>query len=143
MSDHDIPSTAAPPTHGRATVRTYLAIGAVLAVLTVIEVQLPRLMAHGPLLVVSLVLTALFKASLVAAFYMHLKYDSRAYLGVMALAIFLIAYFLVLLTFGQFTTPHARFRSPVHAPPGWRSASVPSIASAASAPIRIAPCMLG
>jgi len=107
-------STAAPPAdatsshgtspahaHAGASVKTYLLIGVVLAVLTVVEWQLPQHMAHGALLVVTLLGTAFFKAALVAGFYMHLRYDSRVYVGIAVLSLVLIAYFLVLLTYGH------------------------------------------
>lgn len=86
------------------SLRTYLLVGLLLAVSTVVEVQLPRLLADDrTLLIVSLLLSAGFKAVLVALFYMHLKYDSRIYSGIMLLALVLVAYLLVLIGFGHFT----------------------------------------
>lgn len=86
------------------SVRTYLLVGVLLAVSTVVEVQLPRLLADDrTLLIVSLLLSAGFKAVLVALFYMHLRYDSRVYSGIMLLALVLVTYLLVLVSFGHFT----------------------------------------
>ena len=91
-------STAVEHGHTGASVRTYLIIGIVLAVFTMIEVQLPNLLANDrPLLVVSLVVTAFVKAAFVVLYYMHLKFDSRIYSGIVLLALVLISYFLILL----------------------------------------------
>ena len=87
--------------HAGGSVRTYLLVGVLLAVTTVIEVQLPQWLADDrPLMIVSLLVSAGVKAALVALFYMHLKYDSRVYTGVMVLSLVLIIYFLVLMAFG-------------------------------------------
>jgi heme/copper-type cytochrome/quinol oxidase subunit 4 len=84
--------------HDGPGVRTYLAIGLVLAVLTWIEVQLPAwLAADRPLLITSLLVTAFGKAGLVMMFYMHLRHDSRVFTGVVVLSLGLVAYFLWLL----------------------------------------------
>jgi len=87
--------------------RLYWAIGILLAVVTAVEVYVPGLLADGTELrpsgglVAALLAFAFVKAGLVAAFYMHLRYDSRWYSAIMALAAFLVVYFLWLLTFGR------------------------------------------
>lgn len=92
--------------HAGAGNRTYILIGVLLTVVTVAEVFAPGLLARGDELRPSaglifwLLVFAFVKAGLVAAFYMHLRYDSRWYTAVMALAVVLITYFLWLLTFG-------------------------------------------
>ena len=97
------PIEAAEAHVGESSVRAYLAVGVVLAVSTLIEVQLPTWLAgNPPVKILALLGSAFFKAGLVALFYMHLKGDSRAYSGIVALALLLVAYFAVLLTFGQF-----------------------------------------
>jgi cytochrome c oxidase subunit 4 len=86
--------------HTGASVRTYLAIGVLLAVLTYVELQIPTMLAADrPLMIGSLLVAAFLKAGLVALFYMHLKFDSRVYTGIMVLALLLITYFLWLLTY--------------------------------------------
>lgn len=85
-----------------SSVRTYVLIGIVLAIVTVVEVQIPTWLAgQQAALVTGLLVSAFFKAGLVALFYMHLKGDSRVYSGIVALSLLLITFFLVMLTFGQ------------------------------------------
>ena len=91
--------------HEGPGVRTYWIIGVALAVATVFEVFAPSLIAEGTelrpsgSLILTLLAFAFVKAGLVAAYYMHLRYDSKWYTAVVALAIVLITYFLWLLTF--------------------------------------------
>jgi caa(3)-type oxidase subunit IV len=111
MSDQE--QTQAPPQahdeaheeHHGASRGLYLAIGVFLTVVTVFEVFAPRLLSNGlelrpqPALISVLMAFAFVKAGLVAAFYMHLRYDSRSYTNIMIMATVVIAYFLWLLTF--------------------------------------------
>jgi len=85
-----------------ASRRTYVAIGALLALVTIFEWQLPMLLGEGlrRLAVVSLLLLSGMKAALVVMFYMHLKFDSRVYVGILLLAALLVSYFLLLATLG-------------------------------------------
>lgn len=102
IETRDAPAVESFEEHGHASMRTYLIVGVLLAITTVIEVQLPTwLAADRTIMVVSLLLSAGVKAALVALFYMHLKYDSRVYPGLMALSFVLLAYFLALLTWGH------------------------------------------
>ena len=82
--------------HG-ASIRTYVAIAVVLTVFTIIEVLMPQYMDQGATLVVTLLTLAFVKAGLVVAFYMHLKFDSRTYTGVLALALVLALFLLGML----------------------------------------------
>ena len=77
-------STAAAPTGARVArelKRPYVQVFAFLAIVTVIEVQVPTLgqTFHLAQLVQILLLmgTAIVKAALVALYYMHLKYEPR------------------------------------------------------------------
>ena len=73
-----------------------------LAVLTVIETQLPNLLQNNlTLLAYALLAGTVLKVGLVAAFYMHLKWDSRIYTGVVFLALFLVLYLLWIISFGH------------------------------------------
>ena len=105
MSEPNTAPPAAAPHHG-PTVRAYWIVFVLLAVLTIVEIQIPAMMESegdprpSAMLVAALMVTALFKAGLVAAFYMHLKYDSRTYTYMMVIATAVILFFLWLLTWG-------------------------------------------
>lgn len=100
------PGLAAEHAHHGPSVRAYWIVFFSLAILTAIELQIPAMMeGNDPArpssaLVGALMVTALFKAGLVAAFYMHLRYDSRTYSYMMLVAIVVIMFFLWLLTWG-------------------------------------------
>jgi len=93
-------------THHGPTVKAYWIVFVLLAVLTLVEIQIPTMIDAGDrarpsgMLVIGLMVTALIKAGLVAAFYMHLKYDSRTYTYMMIVATIVIMFFLWLLTWG-------------------------------------------
>jgi caa(3)-type oxidase subunit IV len=88
--------------HTGANTRTYLAVAVVLAVLTVTETLLPNILNNNLTLLAYLVLTGtVLKASLVALFYMHLKYDRKVYSLIILLGLCLVMYFLWLITYGQ------------------------------------------
>ena len=106
MSDHDTATGHEEQhEHHGASRGMYILIGVFLTVVTVFEVFAPAVFSDGlelrpsPVLILALMGFAVVKAGLVAAFYMHLKYDSRSYTGIMAMATVVIAYFLWLLTF--------------------------------------------
>ena len=105
MSEQPAAADTATTHHG-PTVRAYWIVFVLLAVLTLVEIQIPAMMEAedavrpGAGLVIALMVTALFKAGLVAAFYMHLKYDSRTYTYMMLIATAVIIFFLWLLTWG-------------------------------------------
>ena len=60
----------------------YIAVWAGLAVLTVVEVAIVYLRLPRQLMVVSLVFLALWKAMLVALYFMHLKFEPRRLLTI-------------------------------------------------------------
>lgn len=103
---HDDSAAHAAPHHGPG-VGLYVGIGVVLTAVTVFEVFAPGLLSDGldlrptVSLIVTLLGLAFVKAGLVAAFYMHLRYDSRVYTTVMFLASLVTVYFLWLLTFSE------------------------------------------
>ena len=77
MADHQAVAVA---THGggsgHATVRTYVHVAIVLAIITALEVAtlyVPGI--PGPVLVISLLVMSAVKFYLVVGFFMHLKYD--------------------------------------------------------------------
>ena len=68
--------------HGHASVRTYILIAVVLAIITIAEVAI----LYAEFIPVALIITAFLVLStlkfvLVVSFYMHLKYDSRFFTG--------------------------------------------------------------
>ena len=77
----------------------YWAIGAILTVITAVEVAVVYVPALDPVLVPVLVLSAA-KFILVVMFFMHLKFDSKIYTGLfisgMALATFMMVALIVL-----------------------------------------------
>jgi len=91
------PGTVAEPAHGggHASVRTYVNVAIVLAVLTAIEVA--TLYIPGipkAFLVTSLLLMSVLKFTLVVGFFMHLKYDANImrtlFIGPLIIAILII-----------------------------------------------------
>jgi cytochrome c oxidase subunit IV len=77
MADHDAAATATPGGEGgHASVRTYVHVAIVLAIITALEVA--TLYVPGipnPLLVGSLLVMSAIKFFLVVGFFMHLRYD--------------------------------------------------------------------
>jgi len=79
---------------GHATIRTYLRIFVLLAVLTLVELAVPPV-GHGLGLWKSVTVTLLgvlaaWKASYVGLYYMHLKYETKLLWGVIGLPLFLV-----------------------------------------------------
>jgi cytochrome c oxidase subunit IV len=84
---------------GSKSRRTYLLVFAALAVITAAEIGVTRLpVPQAPVLVP----LALFKAALVAMFYMHLKYDRRVF-GLVFLAGLLMGIGLILALLALFS----------------------------------------
>ena len=95
----------APTEHAHPGAKEYLAIAVVLTVITAIEVAVFYIPQMKPVLVPVLLTLSAFKFGLVAAFYMHLKFDHRLFTWLfvigMALATFLIL--MLLWLFGRST----------------------------------------
>lgn len=88
MTEH---SEAQADTHGgHPTVGTYLAVAAILTVLTITEVGVFYVPAFHPILAPALLILSACKFALVVLFYMHLKMDNRLFAGLFSLP-FLIA----------------------------------------------------
>ena len=86
------------PTHKHPN---YIAVWAMLAILTVIEVAIVYFRLTREYLILTLVLLALWKALLVALYFMHLKFEPRRLL-VMVLAPLPLAVILVLYVMQEF-----------------------------------------
>ncbi len=76
--------------------KSYLKIFGSLFVLTVVEVAIAQIGLPYGLLVVLLIVLALFKAGLVAVYFMHLKYESR-FLSVIGYAPLAVASILIII----------------------------------------------
>ena len=78
--------------------KVYLTIGTVLLILTAITVTVSFFDLGAANLVVAMVIAAI-KASLVALYFMHLKYDSKLYLVIFLMSIFFLACFIIITMF--------------------------------------------
>lgn len=65
--------------HGHPTPRKYVGIGVILAVLTAIEVAASYMDALDPIIVPVLLALAVVKFQLVAAWFMHLRFDNSIF----------------------------------------------------------------
>ena len=78
MADHGTAAATHGGGGGHATVRTYINVAIVLALITAVEVAslyIPGI--PNPLLVASLLVMSALKFYLVVGFFMHLKYDHQ------------------------------------------------------------------
>ena len=78
MSEHH-ESTRSPGEHAHPGAKEYLGIAVVLTVITAVEVAVYYVPAMRPMLVPVLLVLSAVKFSLVAMFYMHLKFDHRLF----------------------------------------------------------------
>ncbi len=89
--------------HAHPGAKEYLAIAAVLTVLTAIEVAVFYVPSMKPILVPTLLVLSTVKFCLVAMFYMHLKFDHRlfSWLFVVPMAIAAMVILALLKLFGH------------------------------------------
>ena len=78
MAEH-IETQPPPKPHAHPGAKEYLAIATVLTVLTAVEVAVFYIPSMKPILVPTLLVLSTVKFSLVAMFYMHLKFDHRLF----------------------------------------------------------------
>jgi len=90
---------------GHASTGTYLAVGAILLIITLVEVGVFYVPAFKPVLAPLLLVLSAGKFALVAMFYMHLKYDHKLFAGVFLLPFFIATGVIIalLFLFGFFT----------------------------------------
>ncbi len=91
--------------HVHPTARTYFMVGAILTIITIIEVwayYIPALVASR-IFVPALLIMSAAKFVIVVMFYMHLKYDHKLFRSLFAgpLAIAVVTIIALLLLFGQ------------------------------------------
>ena len=82
---------------GHPSTRVYLAVAAVLTMLTAIEVTVFYVPAMKPVLLPVLLVLSAAKFALVAMFYMHLKFDRAAYSAIFIAQLFIAAVVIIAL----------------------------------------------
>ena len=94
--------------HGHPGPRTYVLVGLVLAVITVMEVYAYTAEAIRPILVPILLALSATKFVLVVGFYMHLKFDAPLFTGVFGFGLMVAGSIItaLLFLFGQYPLPH-------------------------------------
>lgn len=84
--------------HHILPLKVYLAVGVSLFVLTLVTVAVSFVDFGGFNLVVAM-LIASFKGSLVALYFMHLKYDNKLYLSIFLISLIFLAIFIIFTMF--------------------------------------------
>jgi cytochrome c oxidase subunit IV len=94
--------------HGHPGPRTYVIVGVVLAVITLLEVYAYTAEAIRPILVPILLVLSATKFVLVVGFYMHLKFDAPLFTGVFGFGLMVAGSIItaLLFLFGQYPLPH-------------------------------------
>lgn len=90
-------SSSSPSTHGASRARQYLLVFAALAVITAIEIAMTQASIANSLANALFLAFSLAKATLVAAFFMHLRDDSRIYTAIFLLPVVLVLAFSTLM----------------------------------------------
>ncbi len=85
-------------THHILPLKVYLSVGAALIVLTAITVAVSQF-NFGPYNLLVAMLVAAAKATLVALFFMHLKYDNKFYMTIFVASVVFLAVFIILTMF--------------------------------------------
>lgn len=90
--------------HSHPKIGTYLAVFAVLAVITIVEVGVFYVPAFRPVMAPTLLVLSAGKFALVVMFYMHLKQDNKLFTLILLVPLIIAAGVLValLFLFGQF-----------------------------------------
>jgi cytochrome c oxidase subunit 4 len=94
MSDH-----AHSPEHKHPSSGTYIAIGAILTIITLVEVGVFYVPAFKPVLAPVLLVLSAAKFLLVVMFYMHLKFDHRLFTLVFVLPLIIATAVIIALLF--------------------------------------------
>lgn len=77
---------------GHPTPKKYAQIGAILAVITAVEVAVFYVDALRPILIPVFLILSAVKFVMVAMFYMHLKFDNRLFTGAFASGLLVAAF---------------------------------------------------
>jgi cytochrome c oxidase subunit 4 len=94
--------------HAHPGAKTYTIVGAILAVITIAEVNFYTQEAVRAMLVPILLVLSAAKFAMVVGFYMHLKFDHRLFLGVFGFGLIVAGSIITALMFlfGQYPLPH-------------------------------------
>lgn len=100
---------AAEGEHGHPGAKTYVTIGAILAVITMLEVWAYNQPELRPILVPLLLALSASKFILVVGFFMHLKFDNPLLTAVFGFGLIVAGSVITALMFliGQYPLPHA------------------------------------
>src|SRR5438552_4748554 len=90
MSEHH-ESTRSPGEHAHPGAKEYLGIAVVLTVITAVEVAVYYVPAMRPMLVPTLLVLSALKFTMVAMFYMQLKFDHRLFSWLFVVPMIVIA----------------------------------------------------
>ena len=96
MAEHDQPPPR-PSEHPHPGAKEYLGIAVLLTVITAVEVAAFYIPAMKPMLVPTLLTLSALKFSLVAMFYMHLKFDARLFSWLFVVPMIVIAVIILML----------------------------------------------
>jgi cytochrome c oxidase subunit 4 len=91
--------------HHILPLKVYFAVGAALLFLTIVTVAV-ALVDLGPLNLLVAMLIAAVKASLVALYFMHLKYDNKLYAVIFVTSLLFLATFIIFTMFDTMTRDH-------------------------------------
>src|SRR5918911_2624098 len=113
MSEHTAPhghevGEVEEEAHGHPGPGTYVIVGVVLAVITLLEGYAYTAEAIKPILVPILLVLSATKFVLVVGFYMHLKFDAPLFTGVFGFGLMVAGSIItaLLFLFGQYPLPH-------------------------------------
>lgn len=116
MSAHTNDHAAAGQTHHHILpLKVYLGVGAALLVLTAITVGISYFHFGAFNLLVAMMVAAV-KATLVALYFMHLKYDNKLYLFIFVSSVLFVAVFVIVTMFDTLRRGEASVeeRGPIH-----------------------------
>src|SRR5437016_4334499 len=93
--------------HAHPGAKTYVVIGVILAIITMLEVWVYNIEAVRPWLVVILLPLSAAKFAIVVGFYMHLRFDHPLFTGVFGFGLLVAASVITALMFlfGQYPLP--------------------------------------
>ena len=97
MSDNGMAGQARVRERAHPTPGKYLQIAIILTVITAVEVAVYYIHALRPVLLPILLILSAVKFSMVAMFYMHLRFDSRLFSGLFVFPLLIMAAILVAL----------------------------------------------
>ena len=96
-----------PVEHAHPGAKTYVIIGVILALITLLEVWVYNVEAVRPFLVAILLPLSAAKFAIVVGFYMHLRFDHPLFTGVFGFGLLVAASVItaLLFLFGQYSLP--------------------------------------